>query len=352
MTNALTTNIPLSHWFHSRAQCYMAWKMPSVNLSHLSWLCPLLSSCVPPDYLLVGQNRGGKESHPGALRLYKHWAATSKLWCVTNTVSDSNSKHSRQWRKLTPSQPDPVQGLIMFCSCKSCCCERRGAPVPADIPMEEPDMSGYHCKPTNQLKSMTCGCLTDAAMFSPCLKQSELWMHLCICFICIQNSTYQTLNLVGPKLCSTAGKCMEEAGREAQGQGCVEDPSPGRANRGVVARTRSGSTAEVYREVWPQAWVQRWGRQEHMRSRVGWKSSMCAGKMPRSWLHAQKMTKEGTRKGPTKWPSCLGNLIMASAWAVVIPCWCKVRVEATVRAEGGKKQAMSKADVWRDWVRD
>lgn len=75
---------------------------------------------------------------------------------------------------------------------------------------------------------------------------------------------------------------------------------------------------------------------------------MYAGKTPRSWLHAQKMTKEGTRKGPDKRPSYLGNLIMAPAWAVVIPFWCKIRVEATVRAEGGMKQAMRKENVWRD----
>lgn len=39
---------------------------------------------------------------------------------------------------------------------------------------------------------------------------------------------------------------------------------------------------------------------------------------------------------------------MAPAWAVVIPCWCKVRVEEAVRAEGGTKQSMRKANVWRD----
>lgn len=43
---------------------------------------------------------------------------------------------------------------------------------------------------------------------------------------------------------------------------------------------------------------------------------------------------------------------MAPAWAVVIPFWCKIRVEATVRAEGGMKQAMRKENVWRDGVRD
>lgn len=39
---------------------------------------------------------------------------------------------------------------------------------------------------------------------------------------------------------------------------------------------------------------------------------------------------------------------MAPAWAVVIPCRSKVRVEGTVRAEGGTKQAMRKANVWTD----
>lgn len=72
-------------------------------------------------------------------------------------------------------------------------------------------------------------------------------MYPCICFVCIQNSTHQELDLDGPKLCSTAGKCIEEAGREAQGQGCVEELSPGHGflGRGVVARARSGSKAGV-----------------------------------------------------------------------------------------------------------
>lgn len=161
---------------------------------------------------------------------------------------------------------------------------------------------------------------------------------------------HQALYLDGPKLCSTAGKMhggswQGSTGPRVFGGAQLWAWLPSQGHQRCCGQDQEWLHSRGVERGAALARLQRWGRHEHRRSRVGWKSSMSAGKTPGSWLHAQKMTKEGTRKGPTKWPSYIGNLIMAPAWAVVIPCWCKVRVEATVRAESGTKQATRKAHV-------
>lgn len=64
--------------------------------------------------------------------------------------------------------------------------------------MEEPDMSGYHCKPTNQLKSMTCGCLTDAAHVLS-LSQAERVMNASVYLFYL----YSKFNISSTKPCWT-----------------------------------------------------------------------------------------------------------------------------------------------------
>lgn len=155
---------------------FMAWNMPSIWV-----ICP---ACVPSQLPVYSQiicwwdrievkNPHKTEKHnPGSVQTLISNIQNSG---VTNAASVPKSKHSRLRSKLNSSQPDPVQGLTMFCFLKSCCCERRGAPVPADIPMGSLIYLGmvYHCKPTNQLKIHH---LLMSDWCSPCshLKQSEL----------------------------------------------------------------------------------------------------------------------------------------------------------------------------------
>lgn len=85
-------------------------------------------------------------------------------------------------------------------------------------------------------------------MFS---SQAERVIKVFVLLFCLHSkSSISSYTLMDSSSVPLLGKCTEEAGREAQSQGCVEEPSrghgfPGRAAEGAVARSRSGSTAEV-----------------------------------------------------------------------------------------------------------
>lgn len=203
---------------------------------------------------------------------------------------------------------------------------------------------------------MSAWCLSrrEAYCYSPCsLFFSSRIDYNCTCVYFLSAFEIEAIrhySSMGPGWVPGRGK--REGDREAQGQGHGEEPSLGTASQAGWTWRCWGQDQEwlhagVQPGARPQARLQRWGRHEDMRCRVGWESSMCAGKVPTSWLCAQTSMKEETRKGPTKWPSYLGDLILASVWAVVH----KV-MEATTWAESGTEQAQKKANVkGRDWVK-
>lgn len=253
MTNALTTNISLSHWFHSWAQCFVAWKMPSVWV-----ICP---GCVPsqlpvyPQIICWWGRIEAKNPHKTEKR---NLGAVQTLICniqnsgVTNAASVPKSKHSRLWRKLNSSQPDPVQGLTMFCCCKNCWLWEERSPCASRHTYGEPDMSGdvYHCKPTHLLKIHH---LLMSDWCSPCsLLVSSRVICKGICVSVLFASKIQCIKLYpdGPKLCSTAGKMHGGSWQgSTEPRVCGEAQSwawlPRQSHRGAVVRSRSGSTARV-----------------------------------------------------------------------------------------------------------
>lgn len=94
---------------------YMVWNIPSSSLGQLSQLCALSTSCPPPVYSLWrnGGAEWGKDTH----------------WCVINTVSATDPKHSTMWAAMNkvnsiPTRPSTYSSnlyiifLEMF-ACKS-----------------------------------------------------------------------------------------------------------------------------------------------------------------------------------------------------------------------------------------
>lgn len=126
---------PLPFFFHYHSftacwpWCYMTWHFPLVSPGQLSWLRPFSAFCPLSAYLLVG----GEWDMKKALRLWKHCSATAKPLACYQHCSTYKSKTQHlyfgqglPWRKLTPTQPDPVhfrktkeQGLFS-CTTEKC----------------------------------------------------------------------------------------------------------------------------------------------------------------------------------------------------------------------------------------
>lgn len=150
MTNALTKNISPTDFIVEHNVVWYGKSLQSVWV-----ICPgcVLSQLPVHPQIICWWGR------TEALKKKKErcpWGCTTdqqhlKLWCVMSTVSVPNRKHSRLWRKLTPSQTQ----------CKGWTCPTATTAV---VRGEEPLCQQtylwrsliclgmvYHCKHTNQL---------------------------------------------------------------------------------------------------------------------------------------------------------------------------------------------------------
>lgn len=80
------------------AEHHTVWNIPVIIWGHLSWLCPLPTSCPP-----LASSLQGKEK---ALRLCKHCSVTTKT--LVRYQWQSTAPYGLLGTKLTPSQPDSV----------------------------------------------------------------------------------------------------------------------------------------------------------------------------------------------------------------------------------------------------
>lgn len=93
---------------------FMLWSMSLASLGQLSLLCmcPFPIPCLPAACSLQQGKRGRVKEKEKALTLHKHPAATAKS-AVLSIQFHLNIQNTAlcglQWRKMTPSQPEPVQ---------------------------------------------------------------------------------------------------------------------------------------------------------------------------------------------------------------------------------------------------
>lgn len=139
--------------------------------------------------------------------------------------------------------------------------------------------------------------------FPPSLRWNKLPFCLCTCLVCIPSASRrapQRPQAVEPALAA----CVEEGSREAQGQGCREEPSPGLGSPGGAEAEELGPAPGPGVAPLLQGCSEGCGPRHHSRGEVGMKtrgpgwgeSSLCAGKVPHSRLCAQRVIKRKTGK--------------------------------------------------------